>query len=330
MLKLEFIDQRQTSFWIVDEVFSIGSSNKNQMVIARENILSTHATVYAQDGIVSIEPASPEGLISVNYVPISNHTVIRVGDVVSLAGTELRLIDPTVRQRRSMPDPVNIPVHPEDTPVQNVQTESNSSAKRVQPWKIKAIAGAHKDKLIDISDTLSIGRENSNDVVISGGHISRRHAELYVNNEQLIVRDLDSSNGTTVNGEAIKERAVFLGDEISFDSVVFRVAVGKAPNTLNESSMDKTQFRPALQFDDDLLNMTEPEFQPVVGMSATAKSELHAKDVSSVLNQVVKEPAVSQERILTENGSKPKANTYLIAFAILFVLSIISAGIAFL
>lgn len=75
--------------------------------------------------------------------------------------------------------------------------------------------------------TVTIGRRNSSDVVISNGKVSRDHAriERYSDGSRLI--DLSSKNGTTVNGTAV-DRSVLLvdGDRISFGgatAAVYRV-----------------------------------------------------------------------------------------------------------
>ena len=51
---------------------------------------------------------------------------------------------------------------------------------------------------------ITVGRESSNDVIISQGLVTRKHAEFYVEKDQLFVKDLNSTNGTFVNGTAIK------------------------------------------------------------------------------------------------------------------------------
>ena len=51
---------------------------------------------------------------------------------------------------------------------------------------------------------ITVGRESSNDIIISQALISRKHAEFYVETNQLIVKDLNSTNGTFVNGTVIK------------------------------------------------------------------------------------------------------------------------------
>jgi pilus assembly protein CpaF len=50
---------------------------------------------------------------------------------------------------------------------------------------------------------LKIGREADNDVKLAGWRVSRRHAELFVSNDQPFIRDLNSSAGTLVNGQRI-------------------------------------------------------------------------------------------------------------------------------
>jgi hypothetical protein len=61
--------------------------------------------------------------------------------------------------------------------------------------------------------TLTIGRSASNTIVLTDVMVSRHHAELIVlDNGQVILRDLGSSNGTFVNGNKIKECNLKPGD----------------------------------------------------------------------------------------------------------------------
>ena len=68
-----------------------------------------------------------------------------------------------------------------------------------------------------------IGR-SSEALPISDNTVSRRHAELTPDKGTWWIRDLDSHNGTIVNGKAIDERRRLLpGDEIRVGETVFRV-----------------------------------------------------------------------------------------------------------
>lgn len=46
MLKLESLNQEQTSYWIVDDEFVVGSAKKNQLCIESDTIEEEHAICY--------------------------------------------------------------------------------------------------------------------------------------------------------------------------------------------------------------------------------------------------------------------------------------------
>lgn len=50
-----------------------------------------------------------------------------------------------------------------------------------------------------------IGRDHDNAIQIDEKTVSRRHCEIQVNNNQVFIKDLNSTNGTFVNGEKIVE-----------------------------------------------------------------------------------------------------------------------------
>jgi pSer/pThr/pTyr-binding forkhead associated (FHA) protein len=65
--------------------------------------------------------------------------------------------------------------------------------------------------------TILIGRSPENDIQIQDNYVSRKHLELYKKGERYFIKDLDSANGTLVNGKNIgskKERRVKEGDTI--------------------------------------------------------------------------------------------------------------------
>jgi serine/threonine protein kinase len=74
-------------------------------------------------------------------------------------------------------------------------------------------------------DVTTIGRINGNDFVIDRPSVSRRHARLWFNNGRWYLEDLQSSNGTMVNGERITQTVLNDGDVIDFgkERAVFRV-----------------------------------------------------------------------------------------------------------
>ena len=56
------------------------------------------------------------------------------------------------------------------------------------------------------SSEISVGRVQGNDIVLSKGNVSKRHARLLYRDGRFIVTDLNSTNGTYVNADASRRQ----------------------------------------------------------------------------------------------------------------------------
>jgi phosphoserine phosphatase RsbU/P len=75
-----------------------------------------------------------------------------------------------------------------------------------------------------------VGRTPENPVALPDAAVSRKHAELRVEGDKLILRDLGSMNGTFVNGSQLKgERVLAAGDQVRFGQINLAVAAAEAP-----------------------------------------------------------------------------------------------------
>ena len=78
---------------------------------------------------------------------------------------------------------------------------------------------ATKKEIPIVSRVISIGRDPSNDLVLSDSMVSRRHAILEHRDNQYILRDNNSSNGTMVNGDRVdSEKSLRDGDLVAIGS----------------------------------------------------------------------------------------------------------------
>jgi diguanylate cyclase (GGDEF)-like protein len=71
-----------------------------------------------------------------------------------------------------------------------------------------------------------VGRSSRVDIQIDEDAISRNHAVIEHDDDEFIVRDLESTNGTYVNDRAIREHALRDGDQIKFGSTIFKFLSG--------------------------------------------------------------------------------------------------------
>lgn len=69
----------------------------------------------------------------------------------------------------------------------------------------------------------TLGRSAEADLTLPSKHLSRLHAEFNIENNTLTVTDLDSANGTFVNGQRVSRQPLHDGDVVKFDQFSFRV-----------------------------------------------------------------------------------------------------------
>jgi pSer/pThr/pTyr-binding forkhead associated (FHA) protein len=74
-----------------------------------------------------------------------------------------------------------------------------------------------------------VGRSQNCDLRVFDGSISRRHLEVLVSDECVLVRDLGSGNGTRVNGRRIAERVLRDQDEIAIGRTRLRFVDESGP-----------------------------------------------------------------------------------------------------
>ncbi|MBN9524249.1 FHA domain-containing protein [bacterium] len=67
----------------------------------------------------------------------------------------------------------------------------------------------------DLPVPVTIGREEGNGLRLNDERVSRYHAKIQIEDVDIILTDLDSTNGTRVNGAAIQIRRLRPGDQVS-------------------------------------------------------------------------------------------------------------------
>lgn len=75
----------------------------------------------------------------------------------------------------------------------------------------------------------TIGRKTDCVIRIPLPEVSRRHAEVVVDDDGLVLRDLGAANGTFLNNRRVTEEDLEPGDQITIGPVVFTVQVDGDP-----------------------------------------------------------------------------------------------------
>jgi len=81
---------------------------------------------------------------------------------------------------------------------------------------LRVLDGADRGRVFnELAPPITIGREEGNTIQLNDERVSRFHLKIQDDNERLVLTDLESTNGTKVNGEDIQLRILRHGDMIS-------------------------------------------------------------------------------------------------------------------
>ncbi|MCB9707875.1 MAG: DUF4388 domain-containing protein [Myxococcales bacterium] len=105
-------------------------------------------------------------------------------------------------------------------------------------FALRFISGKYQggELLLPRDREIVMGRSSELDMVLVEDMVSRRHAKLSLEGDDIYIQDLGSTNGTFVNGEKVKKSKLNEGDRILVGtSIIKLVDLGDAPevNTAN-------------------------------------------------------------------------------------------------
>lgn len=89
---------------------------------------------------------------------------------------------------------------------------------------LRVISGADRGRVYrELAMPITIGREEGNAVQLNDERISRYHVKIQEDEGRLVITDLDSTNGTLVNGHVCNLKILRYGDTISVGRTVLLV-----------------------------------------------------------------------------------------------------------
>ena len=88
--------------------------------------------------------------------------------------------------------------------------------------------GAGEGALHHVTGPITLGRGTAADVMIPDEAVSRVHASVRVDGDTVVVEDLESSNGTRVNGREVSQARLEHGDLIQLGATELEVRVDES------------------------------------------------------------------------------------------------------
>src|SRR2546423_8410627 len=111
--------------------------------------------------------------------------------------------------------------------------------------RLVAVNGSRKGATFPLSaDQITIGRDSASSVWLNHASVSRRHCIIQRENDDFKISDLDSYNGTFVNGIPVKEQILNHADQLRIGSIelIFLTQEGEETTSGHLVKWDDSDF----------------------------------------------------------------------------------------
>lgn len=98
---------------------------------------------------------------------------------------------------------------------QIIKSDEGSASISLRKCQLSVIEGPDKGKKYSLVKPITkLGKKETNDLVIADSTVSRNHSMIEFTSDSFLLRDMDSTNGTYLNGNKVKEAYLVPGDRI--------------------------------------------------------------------------------------------------------------------
>ena len=220
---------------IKDNLFAIGRheppfSNYDSGVV--EKLSRRHARIFEQDGVVYITDLGSMNGTTVNGQSVESLPVrLQRGDKICFTGHlcyQIEILGAAANRKtvKTSTPPIQLILHP------------CSKQSLLEPIVVTQFPFL-------INKASDVFRRYSTELPKEVGYLSRRHAHIFLKDQNLYIEDLGSTNGTFVSGIRLDEHAKQLqsNDTVAFggDNFVYRVELVYAEEEITNQSLQSTE-----------------------------------------------------------------------------------------
>jgi ABC-type multidrug transport system ATPase subunit len=270
-------EQVGREYLLTNRVTTIGRSASNDIVISDSRTSRRHVEIVQENGVFwAVDAGSANGFY-VNDQQVQR-AQLQSGDIITIGLIRMAF------QAGATPQPGSPPGgNAASTVMVDPQAVSQILANAHQPLP-PVIIDENYLQHIDLRQrpVTSFGREQGvNDLVLDNPQVSRRHLQIANHNGSFGATDLNSTNGTYVNGQRIQAVLLNDGDIINIGPYRFMFAQGFLHRSQEDESVRIDVLNLSKKVADNvtlLQNLTftilPREFVAIVGVSGSGKSTL--------------------------------------------------------
>ncbi|MEE8057077.1 MAG: FHA domain-containing protein [Pseudomonadales bacterium] len=245
MYKLQFITNPNRSLWLVGEKITLGCHSSNDVVLDGLGIKEHHAEILIEADHLILK--SVAGSCYINDLPVEAEYPLQAKDELRIGKERLLITDPKEAGE---------PLSDSDS-----GAASEKSAAELSGWSLLPDHPKLEQSDFCIAARSVIGRSKDCEFSVPYKLLSREHAELKVQEGELLLTDLDSANGCFVNGKRVDQAKLNSGDKVAFAKLAFTVVGPEVEPTqkaeLPGEELNRTIVRPAIDVDVEMQRAEE-------------------------------------------------------------------------
>ncbi|MDD6659474.1 MAG: FHA domain-containing protein [Eubacteriales bacterium] len=205
----QLVDQNNGSIIDIDRwETSIGKSKSNDIVLPMPNISRFHAVIAKKRKEWVITDTFSKTGVKINDKKINGSATIEDGDIITIGSIPLKFLCAEAVSTQSK------------NQMRNAATELKQPSGNIA-YAVLVDVKTHRPIYLRKKDVL-IGRGNEADIQINLDTVSSEHARIHLTSRGWALSDLNSHNGTKLNGRFITQpQLIFDEDTITFGDRVF-------------------------------------------------------------------------------------------------------------
>ena len=230
----------------VETSLTLGRGDDNDVTLADERASRSHARIDRDGDAFTITDLGSKHGTELNGELLADETrPLEMGDSIAIGDQRLRFL---------------------------AGGETRMSSREVPITDVQAVAFE--------GETLSIGRDPHNDVVLDNPNVSRFHAELRRDGDGIELRDLGSRNGTRLDGALVDRGRVVAGSKVGIGpyGLVFDGSTFVARDDQDALRLDATDVAVRVGektiLEPTSLSIAPGEFVAIIGESGAGKTTL--------------------------------------------------------
>src|SRR5690348_3541569 len=198
-MKLVFAGGEHGPVTLTDGITVVGTAADAGILLSQPGIAPRHAQIERHGARVQLQPCADP--VRLNGRPVRDAIVLKAGDTLEFADVRCRAVNTAAE----------------------AELEDSSTRMRatVPRYVLRGVSGPTFGRSFGVGGEMVFGRQADCDVCIPINEISRRHARIRPANGGVLVEDLDSANGSYINGKRIRSGLLHPGEELALDTVRF-------------------------------------------------------------------------------------------------------------